>query len=417
MFKKETLANGVRIVTEEIPYVRSVSIGIWVGAGSRDEDENNNGVAHFIEHMMFKGTAKRTAKDIAETLDAVGGQLNAFTSKEYTCYYAKVLDEHLDIAIDLLSDMLFNSSFREDDLEKEKNVVIEEIKMYEDAPDELVHDIFASTLWSDHALGRPVIGSEKIIKGLDREAVVGFKNRFYGPDSIVVAVAGNIKHDLVVSKLAPLFSAINQQPEAKNFSAPKTSSRVYSRKKETEQVHLCVGTPGLPLDHPDSYVLHVMNSVMGGGLSSRLFQEIREERGLAYSIYTYHSSYKDAGLFSIYAGLSRSNLNQVMDLVSKEMRNLRIKGITKDELVRTKEQLKGSIFLGLENVSSRMTRLGKSELCLNRVMTIEEVVDRINKVTLDEVRDLAGKFFRSENIVVSSVGPELDKKEFNVLLD
>lgn len=417
MFKKETLPNGVRIVTEEIPYVRSVSVGIWVGAGSRDEDQSNNGVAHFIEHMMFKGTTTRTAKEIAETLDAVGGQLNAFTSKEYTCYYAKVLDEHLDIAIDLLSDMFFNSTFREDDLAKEKNVVIEEIKMYEDAPDELVHDIFAGTLWSGHALGRPVIGNEKIIKALDKEAVIGFKERFYVPDSIVIALAGNIKHEAVVSKLTPLFSDIERKTGDKNSSVPCTTSQVNFKKKDTEQVHLCIGTPGLPLDHENIYVLHMMNSILGGGISSRLFQEIREERGLAYSIYTYHSSYRDAGLFSVYAGLSRNNLRQVVSLIGKEMKDLRLNGITREELVRTKEQLKGSIFLGLENVSNRMTRLGKSELCLNRVVTVEEAIERINKVTLDEVKELAAKFFQGNNIVVSAIGPEVDDEALNVVVE
>lgn len=417
MNKKETLPNGVRIITEEMPYVRSASIGIWVGAGSRDESESNNGIAHFIEHMLFKGTTARSAKDIAETLDAVGGQLNAFTSKEYTCYYAKVLDEHLDIAIDLLSDMFFNSTFKEEDIEKEKNVIIEEIKMYEDTPDELVHDLFANTLWSGHPLGRSVIGTAGIISQITRKDLVDFMEGYYRPDGVVVAVAGNIKHDEVIGKLAPIFSNNTSPRNERKYVAPTAGSRVYYRKKDTEQVHFCLGTPGLPLDHDDIYVLHVMNSVLGGGISSRLFQEIREERGLAYSIYTYHSSYRDAGLFSIYAGLSPGNLNDVISLITKEMKSLRVNGITKEELARTREQLKGSILLGLENVSSRMSRIGKSELCLNRVVSVEEAVERINRVTADDVRELAQQLFTGEKIVVSSIGPETEESGLTVNID
>ncbi len=417
MYMKETLPNGVRIVTEEIPYVRSVSIGIWVGAGSRDEDETNNGIAHFIEHMMFKGTARRSPKEIAETLDAVGGQLNAFTSKEYTCYYAKVLDEYLDTAVDLLSDMFFNSLFLEEEIEKEKNVIVEEIKMYEDAPDELVHDIFASTLWRGHALGRPVIGTEQIIRRLSKKDIDDFIYKFYSPDSMVVAVAGNIKHESIVEKLSPLFGTVPKRGEKRNYTVPDHHCLVHVKKKDTEQVHLCVGTPGLAMDDQKIYVLHVLNSILGGGISSRLFQEIREERGLAYSVFTYHNSYRDAGLFSIYAGLSKNNLNQVVSLISKEMKDIRINGITKEELLRAKEQLKGSLFLGLENVSNRMSRLGKSELCLNRVVTVEEAVERIKKVSLDDVKELGEKLFKRENIVVTSIGPEVDEKQFAAIID
>lgn len=417
MYKKETLANGVRIVTEEIPYVRSVSMGLWVGAGSRDENESNNGIAHFIEHMMFKGTAKRTAKGIAEALDAVGGQLNAFTSKEYTCYYTKVLDEHIDVAVDLLSDMYFNSLFREGDIDKEKNVIIEEIKMYEDTPDELVHDIFTSTLWTGHALGRSVIGTEEIIRTIDREKLLKFRDENYVPDSLVVAVAGNIKHEQIVAKLAPLFGTIKACTRERIYSQPVTECRISTKKKDTEQVHLCVGTPGLPMEHDDIYVLHLINSALGGGISSRLFQEVREERGLAYSIFTYHSSYRDAGLFSIYAGLSRNNLTEVLSLISAELKSVRKEGITAEELARAKEQLKGSVLLGLENVSNRMTRLGKSELSVNRVISVEETVQKINKVGFEDIKRLADIFFRGDNIVIACVGPEVDEKELRVSID
>lgn len=417
MFRKETLSNGVRIITEKIPYVRSASIGFWVGTGSRDEDDTNNGMAHFIEHMLFKGTDKRSAREIAEVLDAVGGQLNAFTSREYTCYYARVLDEHINVAIDLLTDMFFNSSFKEEDVEREKNVIIEEIKMYEDAPDEMIHDLFASTLWTGHALGQPVIGCEEIVRGTSRSHLLAFKEKYYSPDVLVVAAAGNIEHDNFVAKIAPYFAGMTQKAAKRQIGAPTTMARVSCRKKETEQVHLCLGTPGLPTEHEQMYVLHLLNSILGGGISSRLFQEIREERGLAYSIFTYHNSYRDAGLFSVYAGLSRDNLNQVLDLISIELRDVRKNGVSADELFRAKEQLKGSILLGLESVSSRMTRLGKSEISLNRVITIDEVIDKIEKVSPEDVKVLAGQLITSDNIVVTSIGPDLEEDHLKVYLD
>lgn len=417
MYKKDTLPNGVRIVTEEIPHVRSAAIGIWVGAGSRYEDEGNNGVAHFIEHMLFKGTARRTAKDIAETLDAVGGQLNAFTSKEYTCYYAKVLDEHLDVAIDLLSDMYFFSLFREEDITREKNVIIEEIKMYEDTPDELIHDIFANTLWRGHALGRPIIGAEEIIAAQGRADLLSFRDRFYTPEAVVIAVAGNINHEAVVEKLQPLFGKLQGLPSRRVGAAPQPNRRVYCQDKNTEQIHICLGTPGLPLDHQQIYVLHVMNSVLGGGLSSRLFQEIREERGLAYSIFTYHSSYHDAGLFCIYAGLSRNNLAQVIPLISSQVNDIRCHGITGAELSRAKEQLKGSILLGLENVSNRMSRMGKSELSLNRIITAEEAIEKIAQVSLEDIKYLAETLLLKDNLVISAIGSEVSAEELEVYLE
>lgn len=408
MYKKETLPNGVRIITEEIPHVRSVSIGLWVGAGSRDEGPEINGMAHFIEHMMFKGTENRTAKQIAESLDAVGGQLNAFTSKEYTCYYAKVLDEHLDVAVDLLADMFFNSLFQPEELEKEKNVIIEEIKMYEDAPDELVHDFFTSTIWNGHALGRPVIGTTEVIRATTREQMVDFYKKFYVPESLVIAVAGSIRHETVVARLAPLFSSFAGSASRREYRTPVASARITGKQKDTEQVHLCLGTPGLPLDHEKTYHLHVLNSILGGGISSRLFQEIREERGLAYSVYSYHSSYRDAGLFTVYTGLSRENLDQVLALISREMKDIKQQGISAEEVQRAKAQLKGSMFLGLENVSNRMSRLGKSELCLNRVVTPDEAADKIDRVTGKDVRQLAEELFVKENFTVAAIGPEQD---------
>jgi len=405
MVKKVTLANGVRILTEEIPYVRSVAIGIWVRVGSRDELPSQTGISHFIEHLMFKGTENRTAKELAEALDAVGGQLNAFTSKEYTCYYAKVLDEHLELAIDVLTDMFFNSKFGESEIEKEKNVVLEEIKMYEDTPDDQVHDLFAGTIWQGHSLGRPIIGIKDIVCGFTRKDVIDHYKRHYVPANTVIAVAGSIQHEQVIARLEPFFGKWSGTPVERNISLPDYKHRINIKSKDIEQVHLCLGTQALSLDHPDLYVLHVLNSIAGGGISSRLFQSIREERGLAYSVYSYHSSYQETGLFAVYAGLSRINLEATLELIFEELANIRNQGVTKEELSRAKEQLKGSLFLGLENVSSRMSRLGKAELCLGRVVTPDEIVDKINQVTLEQVQQMATELFRVEQYTITAIGP------------
>lgn len=405
MFRKEILPNGVRIVTEEMPQVRSVSIGLWVKVGSRDENELNNGISHFIEHLMFKGTTQRTAKQIAEELDAIGGQLNAFTAKEYTCYYAKVMDNHLDIAIDVLTDMFFNSLFDATEIEKEKNVVIEEIKMYEDTPDEQVHDIFASTVWQGHALGRPIIGNEQIINNIKRADIVNYYKTMYTPHNLVISVAGNIKHQEVLERLQPLFGHFNGVSAPKDSNKPLVNREDLGKYKDTEQVHLCMGTEGLPINHDHIYVLHVINSIMGGGISSRLFQNIREQRGLAYSVYSYQTSYQDAGLFTIYGGLSKNNLDQFMQLVIKEINDFREQSISPDELHRAKEQLKGSMFMGLESASSRMSRIGKGELILGYIHTPEEVANMIDKVTMDQVKNLAEKIFDLDKYSLTTVGP------------
>ncbi|MHB8918753.1 MAG: M16 family metallopeptidase, partial [Desulfocucumaceae bacterium] len=290
MIKKVKLQNGIQLLTEDIPHVRSLAVGVWINVGSRDEGDEVAGISHFIEHLMFKGTEKRTAKQIAEALDAVGGQLNAFTTKEYTCYYARVLDEHLELALDILSDMLFSSKFAVPDIDRERNVIFEEIKMYEDTPDELVHDVFASTIWQMHPLGRPIIGHADVIKQLDRDTFLGYLNKYYVPGNIVISLAGNIDHDLAAGKIASYFGGLGGDLSHRAMNLPSPRKEVFCRTKDTEQVHLCLGTPGMPLDHDQIYTFQLVNTILGGGLSSRLFQEIREQRGLVYSIYSYHSS-------------------------------------------------------------------------------------------------------------------------------
>jgi len=405
MFNLVTMDNNAQILTETVPHVRSVSIGFFVDTGSRYESPDINGSSHFIEHLMFKGTGRRSAKDIAEELDAVGGQLNAFTTKEYTCYYARVLDEHFDLAVDLLGDMLFASKFDPVDIDRERNVILEEIKMYEDAPDELVHDIFASSIWRGHSLGQTIIGTADVINGLTREELFNYYKNNYNPGRMIVAVAGNISHDAVMKKLRPLFENKEGKARPRQVNTPVTQRHIVCRSKDTEQVHLCVGAPGLKIDHENIYVMQIINTILGGGLSSRLFQEIREQRGLVYSVYSYHSSYHDTGLFGIYAGLSKQNVNEVLDLIFKQVRDIQVNGVKKEELYRAKEQLKGSLFLSLENVNTRMSRLGKSQLYLGKVFSPEEIVNKVNRVTISDIQELAKEVLDPNGFSLASIGP------------
>ncbi len=417
MYQKTTLSNGVRIVTEEIEHVRSVAVGLWVGAGSRDEEEGYEGISHFIEHMLFKGTENRTARELAESLESVGGQLNAFTTKEYTCFYAKVLDEDMDLAIDVLSDMFFNSLFDERELEKEKNVVIEEIKMYEDSPDELIHDLFSEYVWNDHPLGKPILGTEESIKTLSREKIIHYLGRHYSPDNMVIAVAGKIKHDEVIKKLQPLFQEFKRGGRRVLEGTPNPSSQTKALAKDTEQMHLILGVPGLAQEDPDIYALNIVNNILGGGLSSRLFQEIREQRGLAYSVYSYHSTYVDTGLLAIYAGTSPQNTEEVVECTLKQVLHLIQNGITQQELERMKAQIKGSLYLGLESVSSRMSRLGKGELTYNRVITPEELVEKVEKVTLEDTHKVMERLWQRDKISLVMLGPSKHHVDLSAILD
>ncbi|NLI11978.1 M16 family metallopeptidase [Pelotomaculum propionicicum] len=417
MFNLVTLDNNVQILTEKMPHVRSVSLGFFIDTGSRYEVPEINGVSHFIEHMLFKGTKQRTAKDIAEELDAVGGQLNAFTTKEFTCYYARVLDEHFDLALDLLSDMFFNSKFEAQDIDRERNVIIEEIKMYEDTPDELVHDIFASSIWSGHALGQPIIGTADVISNLSREKLIDYYNTHYTPGKLIIAAAGNIDHDIVTNKIRSVFEKSEGAGQARIMTVPEPKRDVVCRSKETEQVHLCVGTPGLCLDHEKIYVMQVLNTILGGGLSSRLFQEIREQRGLVYSVYSYHSSYHDTGLFCIYAGLSKQNVDQALSLIFKQVKDIRQSGVKDEELQRAKEQLKGGLLLSLENVNTRMSRLGKSQLYLGKVVSPEDIVQKVNRVTVTQIQELARDMMSPESFTLATIGPWENCGSFESMLD
>ena len=411
MFKKIVLDNGLRLVYEKIPYVKSVSVGIWVGTGSRNETPENNGISHFIEHMLFKGTAKRTAKEIAESIDAIGGQINAFTGKECTCYYTKTLDTHINIAFDVLSDMFFNSKFAKGDIDVERKVVIEEIGMYEDTPEELVHDIFSESVWDGNSLGYPILGKEQSINTFDKKVIQSYMKNFYTPQNTVVSVAGNFEEESMIELVRKHFDSWSFDGIYKeNYSIPEFKIERNYREKDTEQIHLCMGFNGIEHGHDNLYPLLALNNIFGGGMSSRLFQKIREQKGLVYSIYSYPSSYKKAGLFVIYAGMNPEQVQTVIDLTKKEINLLTKKGITQDELSKSKEQLKGNYILGLESTSSRMNSIGKSELLLGRINTPKEILEKIDNINMASIKEVLSTIFIPEKMSVSAVGNM--KKEF-----
>ncbi|WP_062197905.1 M16 family metallopeptidase [Massilibacterium senegalense] len=392
MIIKHTCTNGVRVIIEPITTVRSVAIGVWVGTGSRYEELQNNGISHFLEHMFFKGTKKRSAKEIAESFDSVGGQVNAFTSKEYTCYYAKVLDTHKSMALDVLADMFFESTFIEVELEKEKNVVLEEIKMYEDTPDDIVHDCISQASFGTHPLGYPILGTKETVKSFTRDDLFAYKEQMYSPDAVVISVAGNVDESFI-REIESYFGHFTSQNHEKASEKPIFLFDTKAKKKTTEQAHLCIGFEGLPVGHERLYDLAILNNILGGSMSSRLFQGVREERGLAYSIFSYHSSYQDQGLLTIYGGTGSDQLEKLYAVILKEIEDLKHHGVTEKEVMNSKEQLKGNLMLGLESTNSRMSRNGKNELLLKRHRSLDEIITQIDAVTLSSVNMLAKDLF------------------------
>jgi len=405
MSSEIVLGNGLQIITKSISHVRSIAVGIWVDAGSRYEAPSLNGISHFIEHLMFKGTARRTARQIAEALDEVGGQLNAFTTKEYTCYYARVLDEHFNLVIDVLNDMLFHSRFEVKDIDQERKVIIEEIKTYEDVPDELVHDLFTATIWPGHSLGRSVVGNQEVISNLSRQDIINFYQKYYVPGNIVIAVVGNFQPEIIIEKLEKTFGGLKGKTQPRSLVCPTAYSSVNCYFKDTELVHLCFGTQGLPFNDAKTYVFQLINIILGTGLSSRLFQEIREQRGLVYSIYSYPRAYRDTGLFGIYAGLSKENIATVITLIIKEIKKIQENGVSELELQRAKNHYRGNLLLSLESVIAQLGALGKSQLYLGRVISPEEVLEKINRVTREEIKEAANELLKTELFTLASIGP------------
>ncbi|MEC0135993.1 pitrilysin family protein [Paenibacillus macerans] len=400
--KKTQLKNGLRVVMEQIPTCRSVSFGIWVKTGSRNEQPEVGGISHFIEHMLFKGTERFSARDIAEQFDAIGGNVNAFTSKEYTCYYAKVLDEHLPIAVDVLADMFFRSLFDPEELRKEKNVIVEEISMYEDTPDDMVHDLVSQAAYGDHPLALPILGTEEKLRAMESDHLRAYMREHYTIENTVISVAGNID-DQVVELLEKYFGDFAIRGDRGSLAAPDFLGDLKFYRKKTEQNHICLSFPGLPIGDEKQYAMTLLNNALGGGMSSRLFQEIREKRGLAYSVYSYHSSHADSGLFTVYAGTAPRQTKEVLELTKEILHDVSVNGITESELGKGKEQLKGSLILSLESTGSRMNRLGKNELMLGRHYTLDEMIARIEAVTMDDVNDVLGRMF-SRPFALAMVG-------------
>ncbi len=412
--KKTTLKNGLRILTEKLPTVRSVALGIMIGAGSGHETPAESGISHLIEHMSFKGTDKRSAFDIAYELDAVGGKINAYTTKETTVYYAVVLDQHVDTAVDVLSDMLLNSRFDAAALEVEKGVVLEEIKMYEDTPDELVHDLFAAKILHGHPIGKPTIGTNQTVSSFDRQAIMAYRKKWYTPENTIVSLAGNIPPKLS-EKINYHLGAWQGSHTPLEPEMPEIKGSLSLRKKQTEQVHLCLGVKGVSQVDEERYPYAMLDNILGGSMSSRLFQEVREKRGLVYSIFSTSSPFRNFGISYVYAGTSKENLKQVIDLILAEFSRIKKAGITKAELERAREFLKGTLVLGLESTSARMNWLAKSEYYYGRTMTIDEIFAKVDRITLDDIVKLANKFFKDEYLTLAVIGDmdELPVKELH----
>ena len=400
-----TLANGVKVITEAMPHVRSVSVGIWIGSGSRRETPEQNGISHFIEHMLFKGTTSRSAEDIARAVDALGGNLDAFTAKELVCFNTKVLDQHLSLAFDVLADLVLHPMFREEDIEKEKGVILEEIKMEADSPDYLVHEIFSSNFWQGHPLGKPILGTPQTVRRFDSTMVRDFYRSVYAPTNLMVTAAGNLTHDRLLALVQQHFDSLAPGPGAPADPVPSTHARIALRnKKSLEQVHLCLGVPSYPLPHEERFACYVLNTLLGGGMSSRLFQNIRERQGLAYAVFSELNPYRDTGCLSIYAGTSIESARQVVESITGEFRQLKDQAVAAEELRRAKDHLKGSLMLGLESTASRMSNLARQEMYFGHFFTLDELVESIEMVTAEHVRGIAQTFFDPRQIALTVLG-------------
>jgi predicted Zn-dependent peptidase len=404
--QRHVLPNGLVVVTETMNHVRSVSVGVWVRNGSRREAIEQNGLAHFMEHMVFKGTERRSAESIAREMDSIGGMLDAFTSKEQICFNAKVLDDHLPIAFDIISDLCLRPRFDSDDVDKERQVVLEEIKMDLDNPESLLHEIFTRGFWPEHPLGRPILGTPDTVRQFSREALQTRFREWFAPDHLLVTAAGNVPHEKVLDLVQCEFGHLKSNGGLEQHAPPKTEAPLHvERKKDLEQVHLCIGVPSLPIAHERRFGIAVLNNLLGGGMSSRLFQNIREKRGLAYAVFSEITPYSDAGMFTVYAGTAKETVGEVLDLTVAEFRAMKESPVSEDELLRAKNHLKGSLMLSLESTSARMSNLARQELYFGRFYSLDEILASIESVTREEVQALAQEFFRPEQISATVLGP------------
>jgi len=404
MYSKTVLDNGLTLVSEKIDHFRSISLGIWVKVGSRDEREQENGISHFIEHMIFKGTRTRTNLQISKELDNIGGLSNAFTGKEYTCFHSKVLDRHFEKLADILSDIFLNSVFDLQDLNRERQVIFQEIIMVEDTPDDLIHVLFNRHFWENHPLGMSVLGTNETVMSIQRETILDYIEDHYTPDHTLIAAAGNIEHEAFVNFLKPLFESLEFKGDMNNHKPPDIKSSVFCHYKDLEQAHICLGGKGPHYSSEDRYPCVVLNTVLGGNMSSRLFQEVREKRGLAYTIYSFLSSYLDSGLFGVYTAIDPQEVNQVLQIINKEIREIQQGKITTSDLDDAKEHLIGGLLLGAENTDTRMMRLARNEFVFGRYITDEEIIDRLEKVTLDEVIQSAQDIFKDDHVSLVTLG-------------
>ena len=397
--------NGLRLITESMPHVRSVTIGVWLMRGSRHESDELGGIAHFVEHMLFKGTQTRSAEDIAQAIDSIGGQLDAFTAKEYASYYIKVLDEHLPLAVDLLADIVLRPAFPEEEIDREKKVILEEIKMVEDTPDDLVHELFTQHFWEGHPLGRPILGSKESVERFTVDTLRSYFERAYVASNMIISAAGNLEHEQVRDLVERAFGTVSRDGEPLSGHAPRVVPQLITRTKELEQSHICLGTNGYPQNHGDRYVTYILNTVLGGSMSSRLFQNVREKRGLAYSVFSGLSAYRDAGNITIYAGCGTDAVDEVVDLCVEELRGMKRAPVSEPELRRSKDHLKGSLMLSLENTASRMSHLARQEIYFDRHFGLDETLSGVERVTGADVQRVASDLFANGSLAVTVLGP------------
>src|ERR1700680_4839562 len=403
--RRQVLPHGLIVITEQMQHIRSASIGIWLETGSRDEDAHWNGISHFIEHMVFKGTKHRTAEQIARQVDSIGGNMDAFTSKECICFNVKVLDEHVPVALDILSDLVLYPNFTDEDIARERGVILEEIKMDEDNPDYLVHEIFTQNFWKDHPLGKPILGTKETVKKFEREAVLDTYSHRFAPGNIIVAAAGHLNHDQFVDLVVKHFEHLKPAKNGFHSAEPKIVPRIVLRnKKALEQVQLCMGVPAYPIAHEKRHAGYILNTLLGGGMSSRLFQNIRERQGLAYSIYSDLNPYRDTGCLAVYAGTSLASASKVVQSVVSEFRKLKAEPVPEEELKRSKAQLKGSLMLSLESSTARMSNLARQEMYFERFYDLDELLERIEAVTTEDITSLANEFFKTESVALTALG-------------
>jgi predicted Zn-dependent peptidase len=403
--RQTTLPNGLVVITETMEYVHSVSVGVWLRSGSRREPPERNGISHFIEHMLFKGTRRRTAEDIAREVDSVGGMLDAFTSKEMVCFNTRVLDEHLPKAFDVLSDMLLEPKFANDDIQREKSVILEEIRMTQDNPEDLVHELFTQNFWTPHGLGRPILGTPETVSALTREMLQTWFHDWYAPNKLVITAAGHLDHAQFLDLIAERFAKLAPSPDGGADPMPRPAPHITLRKKnELEQMHICIGVPALPMPDHRRFAVSVLNDVLGGGMSSRLFQNVRERQGLAYAIFSELNAYKDVGVLSVYAGTSLETAPRVVECVLQEFRRMKDEPLSREELRRSKDHLKGATLLALEGTGQRMNSLARYHLYFNRQFTPQELIARLESVTPEDVQQIAREFFQPERVAASVVG-------------